>query len=225
MGTALVVFAVMRARRLDAQSAALTAIAIATLPLALQARRNVPVFLLVAVPALGALIENWRPSPPPRPRRPENERLNGAIVTIAAVGACAVIAAAWSIPAPSLGWTPISPAAVAAVRSCDDPLYNMYADGGALIWFVPERRVFIDNRQDPYPPDLLRRNRQLEIDGDYEQMFDAYSINCAVIPPTSLVAQRLNEDARWARLYVDSQWTVFERSIRNVESAATPARP
>jgi hypothetical protein len=224
LGAVLVLFSAVRARHLETRSLELTAIALATLPLAIQARRNVPVFLLVAVPALAALIENWRPSPPPRARRPENERLNGAIVTIAAVGACAGIVMAWSIPAARLGWTPMSPAAVTAVRSCDDPLYNTYADGGVLIWFVRDRRVFIDNRQDPYPPDLLRQNRQLEMDGEYEQTFDAYKINCAVIPSTSVVARRLNEDARWARRYADSQWNVFERAGR-MQSASPTGSP
>jgi hypothetical protein len=51
----LIVFAMLRRRQLDERSAMLTAIAISLLPFALRAVRNVPVFLLVAVPALATL--------------------------------------------------------------------------------------------------------------------------------------------------------------------------
>jgi hypothetical protein len=225
LAAVLVALAGASVRRLDGRTLELTAIALATLPLAVQARRNVPVFLLVAVPALAALIENRWPSLPPRRRRPENERANGAIVAGAATAAAIGVAAAWTLPIPSLGWTPISASAVAAVRACEGPLYNTYGDGGTLIWFVPERRVFIDNRQDPYPLDLLQANKTLEMSGRYETAFEAYGIACAAVPATSVVAARLGESAAWSRTFSDGQWTVFARAPSDNRTAAVPPAP
>ena len=71
--------------------------------------------------------------------------------------------------------------------------------------------MFIDNRQDPYPPDLLRLNRQLEMDGRYEAAFDKHGIECAAVPASSLVALHLKDDARWTTTHADRQWMVFER--------------
>ena len=211
MSAVLVVLAVLEARRLDARGSQLVAIALLTLPLAVQARRNVPVFLLVGVPALATLIASRWPQKLRRSSAAENERLNGAIAGVAAVGAALGISVAWAIPAERLGRTPISARAIAAVRACEGPLYNTYGDGGVLIWFVPERPVFIDNRQDPYPTELLRINKQLETEGEYAEAFDRYRIECAAVPSSSLVAARLNGDPRWTATHSDHQWTIFDR--------------
>ena len=211
MAAALVGLAIMQVRRLDARSLQLVAVALLMLPLAVQARRNVPVFLLVGVPALGTLVASQWPPRIRKSARPENERLNALLVGIAGIGAALGVALAWAIPAERLGWRPISPAAIAAVRACNGPLYNTYGDGGVLIWFAPERPVFIDNRQDPYPPDLLRQNRQLEMDGVYDPAFDQYGITCAAVPAASVVGQRLKEDAAWIMTHADSLWMVFAR--------------
>jgi hypothetical protein len=211
MAAVLVGLALVQFRRLDTRELQLVAVSLLTLPLAVQARRNVPVFLLVAVPALATLIASRWPPKARKSAKPENERLNGVLVCIAGAGALVGIGLTWSIPADRLGWRPISAGAAAAVRACRGPLYNTYGDGGVLIWFVPERPVFIDNRQDPYPPDLLRLNRQLEMDGDYRAAFDHYRIGCAALPAASLVAARLKEDTAWGITYSDDTWTILER--------------
>ncbi len=57
------------------------------------------------------------------------------------------------------------------VEACNAPIYNTYEGGGALIWFVPDKKVFIDNRQDPYPAALLSAAHRLETDGRYQPVF------------------------------------------------------
>ena len=58
--------------------------------------------------------------------------------------------------------------AVAALRSCHGNVYNRYDEGGFLIWFVPEKPVYIDSWQDPYPPPFVvqaqARDLGVEID-------------------------------------------------------------
>jgi NADH:ubiquinone oxidoreductase subunit 6 (subunit J) len=211
MAAALVALAVVQARKLDARTTELTVTALAVVPLAIQARRNVPVFLLVGVPALASLIASRWP-PATRRRQPqENERLNGFLVWTVGLLSVAGVALAWAAPARRLGWEPISASAVTAIRACPGPLYNTYGDGGVLIWFVPERPVFIDNRQDPYPPEVLAQNRALEMGGPYEGLFAQHDISCAAVPTSSLVAQRLRQDGSWTSIHTDTQWAIFAK--------------
>jgi hypothetical protein len=196
-------------RRLDERQARIVAIALAVLPLAARSMRNVSVFLLVAVPALTAVLTARRG--PERARRPtgEHEAVNGAILVFASITVAVMVILAWRAPAPSLRWQPMSPAAIEAVAACPDPIYNTYADGGFLIWFVPQKKVFIDNRQDPYPADLLAASRMLEFDGRYESLFSRYGIRCAIVPPASQTAARLKTNPAWSGVYSDNHWSIF----------------
>jgi hypothetical protein len=123
------------------------------------------------------------------------------------LGAIAV-AYAWSVQLPRLGWHPLSEDLIAALDACPDQLYNRYDEGGYLIWFVRERKVFLDSRQDPFPPDLIHAQIRVERSGDYQRLFDRYSIHCALLPQDSPVAQRLTASG-WAAWYQDRGWIVF----------------
>ncbi len=105
-------------------------------------------------------------------------------------------------------WTPVSPAAIAAVNRCDDRLYNRFDDGGYLLWFVPDRKVFIDNRQEPYPLAFMQEHIRRENSGDYKDLFARYGIHCAFLPPTSPTARRLEADG-WPAIYRDDRWVVL----------------
>jgi hypothetical protein len=207
IAVALPVVAALRWRRLDERTSRLLAVALAVLPLALSSQRNVAVFLLAAIPALAPLV-----SPADRPgRRPARERgtLNAALLGLTAVGATVFVTLVWLRPPDALGWRPMSPSAAAAIRACEPPLYNTYGTGGFLIWFVPEQRVFIDNRQDPYPTEFLAANRDLEFGADYAPLFRRYGIRCVVASAGSDLARRLQQDPAWAEAYADRQWLVF----------------
>jgi hypothetical protein len=223
LAAALPIATVWRWRALDPFTARLAGVALATLPIAIQAMRNVPLFLLMALPALTRIIERQDESPVRRAPRGERVAVNASVLGAAAVVAAGVVGLGWAAPAPRLGWEPISPAAVAGIRGCQNPVYNTYGDGGVLIWFVRDRPVFIDNRQDPYPMDLLRANRRAEVTGDYRSLFDTYGVRCVAVPTTSLLAARLREDTTWAERYADHQWTVFTPDPRTVAAALQPA--
>ena len=116
----------------------------------------------------------------PRAPSPEQPRLNLAIL------------AAWRWPRrrcrgspasnPRLAWRPISDGALAAARSCDGPLYNHYGDGGTLIWFLPEKPVFVDGRQDPYPLDFLLDVVDVEDGRSRTARFRSFPHHCAFLP-------------------------------------------
>ena len=115
----------------------------------------------------------------------------------------------------SLQWAdasdqPLSAAVVSAVRMCDGTLYNTYDTGGPLIWLAPERPVFVDNRQDPYPADLLFRAVIAEQQGDYRELFAKYQVRCALTPYQQALDQALRRDG-WQEIGHDQQLAVLRR--------------
>jgi hypothetical protein len=125
-----------------------------------------------------------------------------------AVGGALVVQAVW---AQTIARSPLTPAAVAAVRACDGRLYNTYDTGGPLIWLAPERPVFVDNRQDPYPAELLFRAVIAEQQGEYRELFQDYGIGCALVPLKQPIYPALRRDSRWQEVYHDMEVAVLRR--------------
>jgi len=207
LSAAVVVLAVAaKVWRADDPAALVVWPALALIPLAIRAGRNAPPALMLAVPAIALLAEGRvRVRSRSAPARP---RLNALCVTGAAAIALAVVVGAWSRRDTRLGWDPLSTAAARAVSSCPERLYNRYDEGGFLIWFAREQKVFLDGRQDPYPPSLLVEQKQVEQSGNYAALFRAHSIRCAFVPTGTIVAARLQHDG-WVTRYADAQWRVL----------------
>ena len=173
-------------------------------PMALASERNAAFFVLAAVPALSRLIPTI-----PRPNAPPPGRVMQMMTAGALVVATLVVAARWQHGGAALGWKPIAPAAVSAVRACPAPLYNTMYEGGALMWFVPQQRVFIDGRIEAYPEELFRRSRRADLDGDYKSLFSQYGIHCAVVGAKSPLAAALESDPMMLMRYSDADLDVF----------------
>lgn len=196
-----------RLRRLPSDEATIYACALAVLPLAVMAIRNVGPFLMVAAPAMTTLMPLGRGAAlAPGEQRP---RLNAAMIAIAAAGVAAALAWAYSNRIPKLRWDPIPAGAIEALRQCPDNLYNRYDQGGYLLFLVPERRVYLDGRQDPYPPALILEQIRLENgSGAYPEVFTRFDIHCAYLPTDSPTAGQLTQ-AGWTVMYRDADWVVF----------------
>jgi hypothetical protein len=170
--------------------------------------RNAPFFILVAAPALSRFLsgQSWRPQP----------RIAGgpavAMVGIAAIVATTFVMYRWRDHGVHLGWQPVSPLAADAMRRCPGPIFNTYAEGGALIWFVPEQPVFVDGRVEAYPLPLLERSRRADLDGEYQALFDDYGLRCAVVPTGSPMDNALRRDASMREWFADPQWSLFVAS-------------
>jgi hypothetical protein len=180
--------------------------AFAILPLALSAVRNVGPFLMLAAPAVCALMPRvgaWAER-----RRQHRPALNLALTMSACLAVAIVIGYAYRFQIRHLQWTPLPEASLLALKRCPDNLYNRYDEGGYLIWFEPDRRVFLDGRQDPYQPRLVLDQIQIESSGDYATTFSTHDIRCAYLPATSPVAVRLSASG-WSALYRDSTWVVL----------------
>jgi hypothetical protein len=180
--------------------------------LAASAQRNVPVFLLTALPALTRLAWPKDAAAPVHPARAIEPWRAFAHVTILVASialSLGVVGRAWTARPSPLGWTPISPAAASAIRACRAPIYNTYDEGGPLAWFVRDQPIFLDSRQDPYPVDLVRADVQAEQRQNYLPLFRRHGIKCAVFPATSRAPETLAR-AGWHLRFRDARWAVLD---------------
>jgi hypothetical protein len=194
-----------KVRRASAAELTVYASAFVLLPMAASGIRHIGPFLMLAVPTLTLLLHAERVSPV-RATRPA---LNFAVMASAALGVAGTIAWAYANEIPRLRWKPISDGALAALQQCPDNLYNRYDEGGYLLWFAPDRKVFIDGRQDPFSPELVLEHIKMETGGGgHEQVFARHRIRCAYLPRVSPTAASLSA-AGWTTLYGDPQWLVL----------------
>jgi hypothetical protein len=168
------------------------------LPLALSSGRNVPPFLLLAVPAIAAMQHSSKASR--TLLSVERPAVNAGILGVLTLLAASSVTYAWVSEVPGLGWHPLPEQAIESLKSCPERLYNRYDEGGYLIWFVPDRKVFLDSRQDPYPPALVNEQIQIETSGNYQGLFDRFGVRCVLTPVDSVLAERLLADG-WERIY------------------------
>lgn len=207
---ALAAVTVRYRRRLREFTPAFLVIASALLALlALRAVRNVPLFLLVA----GVAATRVPPAHAPDTSAPVTR--GRAAVHLAVLAASVVLAAVlvgrqWRADPSPLGWTPMSAAAANAIAGCPPPIYNPYNEGGFILWFAPEQRVFLDSRQDPYPVSLVQAHLHAERSGEMAPLLEKYRIQCVVLPARSPTRAALDE--RWTEAFRDDQWVVLIRS-------------
>jgi hypothetical protein len=168
--------------------------------------RNVAFFALVAVPALSRV---FPASSPRRPRPAAGPAV--ALLAVAIVIGGIFVVFRWRDGGVVLGWRPIGPAAIAAIRACPGPMYNGFNEGGVLMWFVPEQPVFVDGRVEAYPAEFLRRAVRAGLYGEYQDLFVKYGVQCAAVRTQSRMADALRIDKSMRLKFADEQWSVFER--------------
>lgn len=176
---------------------------------AMMSLRNVAFFALVAVPTLSWLL-------PPATLRQAKRAGTPAytMLAVAVVLGGVFVASRWRDGGARIGWRPIAPSAIAAIRACPGPLFNEFDDGGILIWFVPDRPVFVDGRVEAYPAEFLRRAARVSTTADYRGVFDEYGIRCAALNVRSRMVPALRADPAMRSTYADDRWIVLERTPR-----------
>jgi hypothetical protein len=212
LGLAFLVLLVRRWRSLrdaDWSDWVIVACVVVLFPLAIRSLRHIGPFLLLAPAAASRLLgEGFRLRRAPAPASEDHPGLNAAILGVLAAGAVATVAVAWRAPLEVLNWRPLPPAVLAAVRACPGPLYNHYNEGGYLIWFLPERKVFVDNRQDPFPLPLLLEHVRVESGRlRHGPLFDRFGVRCSFLEASSPTVAALSREG-WRSLYRDDKWAV-----------------
>lgn len=181
-----------------------TLIICATLLLILSARsiRHIAFFALIAAPLLSRQFRAVAPQPPPLQTIGQINRwlpIGGLVLSVI------LVSTAWSNRSAAF-----SPTLVAGVRACDGTLFNTFDYGGELLWFVPERAVFIDNRQDPYPDELFIAAGQAEDRGTYQALFERFDVRCALVPSGKALDLALHQ-AGWVELARDATLVVLQK--------------
>ena len=135
-----------------------------TATMALQSVRFIPIFGLMAIPAIAEAMRDrfaWAGAGTPRAESERGYLFNWTVVLV--LGALAMIVLV-RLPLSSLNSDPLSgkstyPERGAGVISACYPgarMYNFYGWGGYLIWrLYPEQRVFIDGRADLHGAQML----------------------------------------------------------------------
>ena len=75
--------------------------------------------------------------------------------------------------------------------------------------FAPDRPVFVDSRQDPYPLELMLEHEAVERgQRSYRPLFARYGITCAFLPVTSPTGRALAATG-WSTRHRDDRYVVL----------------
>jgi len=185
---------------------------------ALIAVRNIPVFVLIAGPAIasGASRVFGKLSEPTRVR-PRGLALWGVhLAILAGVAAFVYWQTARVIrrqPATEAGHFPAAAAAFVLGREPPGPILNDYNWGGYLIWrLYPRYRVFIDGRADVYGNAILSQfSEAYTLQGDWEAPLNGWHIGTVILPADCPLAVALQTLPSWRVLFRDRISVVMAR--------------
>lgn len=196
------------------------------LALSFRHMRNIPFFLIVSLPLCAELLaEGFGRLGRSLPFRPDMARYWGLTGTVAAglmllwIGPEHLhhVVQSGVRPAEYFRGTSYPIEAVEWVRDHRDlvgrRLYNDYAYGGFLLWWLPGEKIFIDGRM----PAWQRGERR--IFPDYVALTGAdppdltvlkkYSVDWAMVRKHSLLDRGLAHEAAWTRVYEDPKVSIY----------------
>jgi len=184
--------------------------ALALTPLAWMSMRNISPFGIVTLPLVVSLMQRRAvlSLEVPVAERPGSV-MPGAKIMVGLASIAMVVSVVRTLQSPaSLGWYPMSSEIAHAIESCPGQVFTTYNGGAYLIWFTPGKKVFVDNRQDPFSADILNAGVG---QGDWTKYFDRYGIKCAALnlmaDPQQIV--ELGALRGWPIVHADSQWVVL----------------
>ncbi|HXY48061.1 MAG TPA: hypothetical protein VEI01_01330 [Terriglobales bacterium] len=184
---------------------------------ALIAVRNIPIFVLVAGPAIASGASRFfgKLSQPARVR-PRGLALGLHLAILAGVGAFVYSQTARVIrrqPATEARHFPAAAASFVLEQQPLGPIFNYYNWGGYLIWrLYPRYRVFIDGRADVYGDTVMRQfSETYALEGDWESPLDRWQINAVIVPADCPLAAALQTLPSWRVLFRDRMSLVMAR--------------
>lgn len=193
----------------------------------LRSARNVPFFVLIAVPLLaryayysiaGGKWARWI-------NKRETAEVGAARLLKIALNILLLIAVPTAIAVQRVKRTTASQttvtaktfpvAAVEHMRSVrlPQPIYNEYGWGGYLIWKLhPDYRVHIDGRADVYGDKFLEQFLKTHAgEGDWKASLDEHNIKTVIVRSDAPLANLLRISAGWQQVFDDSQAAIFVR--------------
>jgi hypothetical protein len=185
---------------------------LAMAPLAVEAVRTIPFFVAAALPLCMTLLEFETTQEIGLVGRARAALAVGSVLALAAAGAI------WAAAPPRLAWKPMWAPFAQALRACPGPLYNDFNTGATLIWWVPEVKVFVDNRQDPYSAEVIDAGFDHQA-VTYREVFTRWKIRCSIAYAGTPLSVALKAE-HWRRTYSDG---ITEVWVSDSEPLATTA--
>ena len=173
--------------------------------LGIAAQRNLALTAIALAPVLGAALRARQAVEPARPRG--HIAIAGLVATLAAT---VIVLAAFRDP------LDLDAYPVAALRAVDERARVASTDiGGCYVVFARGRsaNVFVDDRYDMYPEDVIDDYHVLLDHGDAGlDVLDEWDVEAVVWPVAEReLAASLAESGNWRRVFADQSWVVFVR--------------
>jgi len=207
-------------RRLRARELLLLAF---TMAAALRSVRHIPIFALVAVPLLSAIIQarfnQTRNSPFDLATPLTRTKLMVNVVLLAGFLGFAAARAWWVVAKQGASETKEFPSA--AVRflklaRAPAPLMNHYNWGGYFIWqLYPQYQVYIDGRADLYGDSFLQEFASTYYlrGSSWRSGLERWGVRTVVLPPDAPLVTALSSLPDWKVVFSDPQATVLTRTL------------
>jgi hypothetical protein len=184
--------------------------------LGLYSVRNVALFVVVCLPAIGRALQGWLGDAPSR--LTEMERNMGRPLIPVGVAALALVLQPTLSPAMAQNAFEAKTFPVEALPNLPSlgaggRLFNGYAWGGYLEYAGRLRYpVFVDGQTDHYGLQLIDDYQHIwQLAPDWEALLERYGITWALIPHDSPLSLVLAQTPPWSRVYQDATADVFVR--------------
>jgi len=109
------------------------------------------------------------------------------------------------------GGYPVGAAAYIRLNLPAARLFNEYGWGGYLLYsFYPERRVYMDGREEMYGERFFDHFvRTMGAESGWQQTLAAAGVGATVLDPSGPLAAAMDGDPGWRRVYADRTAVVF----------------
>jgi hypothetical protein len=92
-------------------------------------------------------------------------------------------------------------------------VFHDYVWGGYLIWHLPETKVFIDGRWDPYAANNVPKDYAAAISGESSlAVLDKYGVDYLLMPPDSRLVALVKNTPAWKVRYSDGHSVLLQRT-------------
>ena len=194
---------------------------------ALRSGRNVPFFVLIAMPLLAEhawdrlTSQRWGQwlSAPEKREVGADATLKIALNVLLLVAAPLTLAV-WRVQhsvtnQPAVEARAFPAAAVEFMRAQrpPGPIYNEYGWGGYLIWKrYPDYRVYIDGRADVYGDAFIEEFLATYAgETNWQESLNKHGVRTVLIKPDAALASLLRQERGWQKVFEDSQTVIFVR--------------
>jgi hypothetical protein len=194
----------------------------------LDAARHIPIFVLLAIPVVAKLANDWAsPDSATSDHRwvPSRPVFNLAVVILMA----GLAIAKWTMVAraPAEQESELFPeAAVASLPATPDStrILAYYDWGGYAIWrLYPRYQVFVDGRADLYGDTLLGQfETAISLHDGWREILDQWGVNTVLLPPNCALAQALMINPDWRPSFNDSKAIILVRSVHHGSNGPAP---